>query len=71
MKNCVERLVPDVHDPRRAKILLGLNFYGQDFTPNGGGPILGHQFIELLKKAKPSEKMKHDSQAEENFIEIK
>jgi chitinase domain-containing protein 1 len=67
----VEQLVPDPNSPHRSKILLGLNFYGQDFTPNGGGAILGNQFIELLKKAKPSEKMRHDETAEENFIEIR
>lgn len=71
MKSCVERLAPEPDDPHRAKILVGLNFYGQDFTPNGGGPILGNQLINLLKKAKPSDKMKHDTQADENFIEIK
>ncbi|KAF4532061.1 hypothetical protein B566_EDAN016133 [Ephemera danica] len=71
IRSCVEQLVPDQSDPHRSKILLGLNFYGQDFTPNGGGPILGNQFIDLLKKAKSTEKMKHDESAEENFIEIR
>eukprot|EP01135_Chromosphaera_perkinsii_P008568 Nk52_evm10s1401 gene=Nk52_evmTU10s1401 len=35
----------------KPKILMGLNFYGNDFTtPNGGGPIIGWQFVDMLKK---------------------
>ena len=37
-----------------AKILAGLNFYGNDFVvPTGGGPIVGPQYVTLLKKHKP------------------
>ena len=43
MKQCVEALVPDPTSPHRRKILLGLNFYGNDYVPSGGGPIVGHQ----------------------------
>lgn len=30
---------------------MGLNFYGNDYTANGGGPIVGHEYIKILKKA--------------------
>ena len=43
MKKCVENLVPNPNSPNRKKILLGLNFYGNDYTPGGGGPIVSHQ----------------------------
>lgn len=36
MKDCVLLLSPE-KGKQRSKILLGLNFYGQDFTPMGGG----------------------------------
>ncbi|CAB3380374.1 Hypothetical predicted protein [Cloeon dipterum] len=71
MKDCVEGLVPDSDDENRRKILLGLNFYGMDFTINGGGPILGRDFIKILDNVKPNEKLKYDDNSEENFIELK
>ncbi|XP_059471746.1 chitinase domain-containing protein 1 [Neocloeon triangulifer] len=71
MKDCVESLVPDSNDANREKILLGLNFYGMDFTINGGGPILGRDFLQLLENVKPAEKLKYDDNSEENFIELK
>ena len=37
-------------DSRPEQVLLGLNFYGNDYIPTGGGPLLGHEYIELLKK---------------------
>lgn len=37
-----------------SKLLMGLNFYGNDFKlPSGGGPIVGSQYIDLLKQHKP------------------
>lgn len=36
------------------EVLLGLNFYGNDYTlPQGGGPIVGHQYISVLEKYEP------------------
>lgn len=69
IKLCVESLVPDPNDKRRGKILLGLNFYGNDYTVSGGGPILGHDFIKLLKSYKG--KLKLDESSEENFLEVR
>jgi chitinase domain-containing protein 1 len=32
-------------------VLVGLNFFGNDFgLPQGGGPILGHEFLSLLER---------------------
>lgn len=69
VENSVEHLVPDTHDPNRAKILLGLNFYGNDYTISGGGPIVGHEFINLLKAYKG--KLKLDEESKENFFEVR
>lgn len=71
MKDCVQALVPDQDDSNRQKILLGLNFYGMDFTINGGGPILGKDFVDLMTHAKSTDRLKHDDESEENFIELK
>ncbi|MCO5590999.1 hypothetical protein L7F22_044975 [Adiantum nelumboides] len=50
-----------------AKILMGLNFYGNDFVlPKGGGPIIGHEYISLLKKLKPT--LSWDTQSQEHFF---
>ncbi len=35
-------------------MLLGLNFYGNDYTQLfGGGPIIGHEYLSLLKTHDP------------------
>ncbi|KAL0029219.1 hypothetical protein WJX79_003866 [Trebouxia sp. C0005] len=40
--------------PRPEQVLLGLNFYGNDYTqPHGGGPIIGHEYLSLLKTHDP------------------
>jgi len=71
MKKCIEIL--DKEAFHREKILLGLNFYGYDYTTEGGGPILGRDFIKVLNgnvSKKPS-KLKWDSTSKEHFIELK
>lgn len=67
MKQCVESIDPK--STHRHKILLGLNFYGNEYHAGGGGPILGHQFIEILKKHKP--KFNWDAQTAEHIGEYK
>nr|AUM84822.1 chitinase-like protein 11 [Lutzomyia longipalpis] len=54
---------------KRKKILLGLNMYGNDFTPEGGGPIVGHEYLRLLKYVKG--RLQHDEKDAENFFEVK
>jgi len=43
MKACIEFLVPDKASLNRRKILMGLNFYGNDYVFGTGGPITGSQ----------------------------
>ncbi|XP_055595972.1 chitinase domain-containing protein 1 [Uranotaenia lowii] len=72
VKNAVEHICPDSADnlkEKRAKILLGLNLYGSDYTPNGGQPIVGHQYLSLLKNLKGH--LTHDEHDRENFFEVK
>lgn len=45
MKACVETLVPDATSPVRQKILLGLNFYGNDYGLGDGSSIVGNQYV--------------------------
>lgn len=68
-RSCVERLLPDVRDPRRAQILLGLNFYGNDYTIDGGGAIVGHQYLDLLENYKG--KLKWDNTSAEHYFSFK
>jgi len=57
--NWVEDKIEDLLDIKsnnqwRSKILMGLNFYGYDFTiPFGGRPIVGHEIINLLSQYDP------------------
>eukprot|EP00250_Pteridium_aquilinum_P008619 c18084_g1_i1 orf=53-1369(+) len=50
------------------KILMGLNFYGNDFVlPKGGGPIIGHEYISILKKHEPA--LVWDTKVQEHYFE--
>ncbi|XP_014236293.1 chitinase domain-containing protein 1 [Trichogramma pretiosum] len=69
IRNCIKALVPKTNDVRRAQILMGLNFYGYHYTPSGGGPIVGSQYLELLEKHKG--KLQWDDESEEHFFEVK
>lgn len=50
---CIEDLVPNKLNPNRKKILLGLNFYGNDYSGMTGKPIIGHEYVSILEKHKP------------------
>ncbi|XP_071043412.1 chitinase domain-containing protein 1 isoform X2 [Parasteatoda tepidariorum] len=51
--HCVEDLIPDKSSPNRKKLLLGLNFYGYDYSSGSGKPIVGHEYIGVLEKHNP------------------
>lgn len=68
MEECVESLDPD--SLNRDKILLGLNFYGNDYSMTGGGPIVGTQYVDTLKKHS-SVKFQWDTKSQEHFFEYK
>ncbi|XP_008553138.1 chitinase domain-containing protein 1 isoform X1 [Microplitis demolitor] len=68
-RDCVEKLVPDDDDPKRSQILMGLNFYGNNYTPDGGGAILGSQYIKILDSYKG--KIQWDEQSKEHLFEYR
>ncbi|XP_317335.3 chitinase domain-containing protein 1 [Anopheles gambiae] len=72
VRNAVQHVCPDGVDrmrEKRAKILVGLNMYGSDFTPNGGQPIVAHEYLALLKHLKGH--LTYDEHDVENFFEVK
>jgi len=72
VKKCVETLDPD--GVFNSKLLLGLNFYGNDYTATGGGPILGRDFVKLLGDAPTgngSPEFVWDEVSAEHLIEFK
>ncbi|KAJ7527333.1 hypothetical protein O6H91_16G048700 [Diphasiastrum complanatum] len=55
-------------DNNMSKILVGINFYGNDFVlPQGGGPILGHEYLSLLSSYKP--KLSWDGFNDEHYFD--
>lgn len=68
-RECVEILVPDSNDPRRAQILLGINFYGYNYTVEGGGAILNSHYLKSLALFK--KKLQWDDRSKEHFFEVK
>ncbi|XP_076669932.1 chitinase domain-containing protein 1 isoform X3 [Andrena cerasifolii] len=67
-RECVELLVPE-GGPKRSQILLGLNFYGYNYTPQGGGAILGSDYLKVLESSKG--KIQWDDDSKEHFFEAK
>ncbi|XP_024604620.1 chitinase domain-containing protein 1 isoform X2 [Neophocaena asiaeorientalis asiaeorientalis] len=68
------RACVQVLDPKskwRSKILLGLNFYGMDYSASKDirEPVIGARYIQTLKDHRPQ--MVWDSQAAEHFFEYK
>ena len=72
IKKCIEYLVPDRKDIKRSQILMGLNFYGYHYTPTGGGPIVGSQYLKFIEELNATKgKFKYDDQSGEHFFELK
>lgn len=71
MRRVVEHISnkPDKLAEKRAKILLGLNFYGYDFTPEGGSAVTGENYLGLLKHVKG--RLKFDEKDNENYFEVR
>lgn len=68
MENCIIALTTS--DKKRDKILTGFNFYGYDYSADGGRTIVAKEYLKLLKDFKGRE-LRYDAQAVEHFFEVK
>lgn len=72
IKLCLDKLLDaGDNEEKRSKILLGLNFYGNSYTVNGGGPIIGTEYIEQLRNAKTNQQLTYNNNTAENYIEVR
>lgn len=72
MRKAVNHICPETATnvvEKRRKILLGMNLYGNDFTPEGGGAIVGSEFLDLVRHVKG--RLQLDDTNVENFFEVK
>lgn len=66
----LEALCPQPCNARN-KLLLGMNLYGNDWTSQGGGPIIGDQYIALLRRLRAPGKLRYDADSAEHYFEVK
>lgn len=66
MKRCVQNLAPSRAHAR--KILLGLNFYGNQYDQSGGHAITGGQYLEQLRLHRDTAKVAWDARTQEHSI---
>lgn len=73
IRRSIEHITPSGSDvnlvEKRMKILMGMNMYGNDYTPDGGGPIVAGEYLSLLKHLK--RRLTYDERDVENFFEVK
>ncbi|XP_077451716.1 chitinase domain-containing protein 1 [Stigmatopora argus] len=67
LKECILQLAPSTE--WRSKILLGVNLYGVDFANQQTEPVIGREYIEILREHKP--KIVWDDLASEHFFAYK
>ncbi|XP_050298757.1 chitinase domain-containing protein 1 [Anthonomus grandis grandis] len=66
IEESVKYICPD--EAMRSKILMGMNFYGNDYSVNGGEPITGNDFISILKLV-PDITLTYIADAGEHYFE--
>lgn len=66
---CLERLSSS--GKSLDKVLLGVNLYGNEYTGDGGGPILAGRYLELVGKLPHSRTLKWDDNSHEHYFELK
>ncbi|ESO08732.1 hypothetical protein HELRODRAFT_74077, partial [Helobdella robusta] len=67
---CVDFLEPNISSPIRKKILIGLNFYGYQFSNHATfHAVMGKQYLEILSAHKP--KIHWENSTAEHYIKYR
>lgn len=77
IREAIEHLVPggsvseqdDAMRSKRSKILMGMNLYGNVYTPDGGHAITSGEYLDLLRLY--MKRLHNDEHDKENFFEIR
>ncbi|RZC37434.1 chitinase domain-containing protein 1 [Asbolus verrucosus] len=67
VEDCIRSVCTD--EKKRAKILTGLNFYGNHYHEHGGKPIVAHEYIKILEENGHG-KLMYDAQIAEHYLEF-
>lgn len=68
IEDSVRTIAPN--EKKRAKILTGLNFYGNQYSESGGKAIIGHEYIRKLEEKLKTAGLVYDAQTGEHYIEF-
>lgn len=70
IEEAVRHISPNGEARRRAKILIGLNMYGMDYTADGGGPLMADGYLRMLRLLQRDGRLQWSETEAETYFEV-